>query len=353
MMNPAPLFTVVVSAHQTEPWLPKALASVAGQSFPDFECILYVEESTDASLAIARAAADRAPRFSVVSAPKSGACATTRNYAIDHARGRYLVILDGDDWLAPDALARLAEKLDATGPVDVLAFAALATPDENAPPERTERLANFSPADASSVVSGPDALRRAVRGGAQFRNFVWLSAYRLDFLRATGLRQSDGVLMEDLGWTPRVWFAADRVACLDAVLYTYRRRPGSLTTEASPRILFDLVVQIRSLLDFVFSRPVPPDLLAVWANQWMANLYWFLFHPVTSRKIPDSDRRQALRRLFAPPGGEQLRRLAARASLPRRLAFPLLRLAALGVQFPAKLFFRRLYYPLVARRSSR
>ena len=47
---------------------------------------------------------------------------------------------------------------------------------------------------------------------------------------------------------------------------------------------------------------------------------------------------------------ESLAQIAARASLPRRVALPLLSLAAAGWQFPAKFYFRKLYYPLAERR---
>lgn len=353
-MKSSPRFTVILSGYRTEPYLDRALRSVAGQTFPDFEAICYVEESEDRSLEICREQARRDPRFRAVSAPKSGAVASTRNYAVDHARGEYLVVLDGDDWLFETLLEKLDRKLKETGEVDVLAFAAVTTPDENADLARAPRLTNFLPADAEGVFSGQEALRRAGRGGGgQFRSYTWLSAYRTMFLREHRLYQTAGRLMEDFEWTPRVWFAAERFAYLDEVFYVYRRRENSLTTEASSRLLFDLIEQVRSLLAFAERNRIPEDLLRIWSGQWLSTLFWFLFHPVTSRKVSDRDRRKALTRLFAEGGRERLRRLAARASLPKRAAMPLLRLAAGGFVWPAKTYFRQFYYPLAERRGGK
>lgn len=351
-MSAAPRFTVVIACYQTAPYLAKALGSVARQTFADFEAICYVEESTDGSLDICRAWAERDARFTVVSAPKSGAVATTRNYGIDHAAGDYLVVLDGDDWIAEDALAELARKLAQTGPVDVLAFAAVTTESETVDAARAPRLTNFRPADAEGVFTGLAAIRKAGRNGAQMRNFTWLNAYRTDFLRAHKLRQTDGVLMEDLESTPRIWFAADRVAYLDRVLYFYRRRPGSLTTEASPRIARHLAQQIAALMDFLSAADAPDDIQRIWSNQWLGILCWFLFHPVTSHKISDADRRAALATVLAGGRRQAFRALAAHASRPKRIAVPLLLLAAKGWTLPARLFFRKLYYPLVERRTA-
>ena len=347
----SPRFTVVVSAHQTEPWLPQAISSVEAQTFRNFEAILYVEESTDASLAICQDATARDPRFRIATGLESGGGGTFRNHGIRHAAGDYLVFLDGDDWLAPGLLSALDARLRQDAPLDVLAFAGVSTQTGETDWNVSARLSNFRAGDAGGVFSGLDAIRRSGRNGGSFLAYTWLNAYRTAFLRERGLFQKEGRILEDFEWMPRVWFAAERFAYIDEAFYAYRRRPGSLTTEASPRVAGHVSENIRSLLAFAHSRSVPGDILSIWANQWLAVLYWFLFHPVTSRKIPDTVRRKALSALLAGDGAVRLRELVARASLPRRLAWPLVRLAERGFQLPAKLYFRRLYYPLAGRRG--
>ena len=153
--------------------------------------------------------------------------------------------------------------------------------------------------------------------------------------------------MEDMESTPRIWFAAQRFAYLDESFYIYRRRANSLTTEASSRLLFDLAHQIRSLLAFVETHEIPLDILVIWSNQWVSLLFWFMFSPVSSKKIGDMDRKHALEILFSNEGKKAFLRLARRASFPKRLALPLFLMTAQGIQLPAKLFFRKLYYPLI------
>ena len=348
-MNDAPRFTVVIAGYQTEPYLPRSLGSVKDQSFADFEAICYVEESTDDSLALCRRFAEGDPRFRVASGARSGAVATTRNYGIDHARGEYLVVLDGDDWIVPDMLGKLDAALREAGDPELLSFAAVTTESDGVDLRGAPRLSNFGAAESGEVFSGQEAIRRLGRRGGSICNYTWLSVYRLDFLRGHRLYQSDGLMMEDFEHTPRVWFFAERMSYLDEVLYVYRRRPGSLTTQSSPRLVLDLAHQVLSLENFAESNPVPEEIMRIWSNQWLTILYWFMFHPVSSRKVPDPDRRRALEFLFADGGAARFRKLAARASLPKRLAEPLVEWAAKGWQFPAKLYFRGLYYPLSSR----
>ena len=352
-MSNAPRFTVILSGYQTEPYLPRALGSVAGQTFTDFEAICYVEESTDNSLAVCQEQARKDARFKVATAPKSGAVASTRNYAVDHAQGEYQVVLDGDDWLSETLLEKLEKKLHETGPVDIIAFAAVTTPDEQSDLSRMPKLTNFRKSDETGVFTGIEALRRAGRNGGQFRSYTWLCAYRTAFLREHRFYQTAGRLMEDFEWAPRVWFAAERFAYIDEVFYVYRRRGNSLTTEASSRLLFDLVRQFRSLLDFCGRTEIPGDLLTIWSGQWLSTLFWFMYHPVTSRKISDRDRCEALKILFEGDGWDGFKKLAARASRPKRFAVPLLRMAAKGRVWPSRLFFRCFYYPLNDLRSGR
>ena len=282
--------------------------------------------------------------------PKSGGVGATRNYGIDHASGRYLVILDGDDWLAEDMLEKLAGKLEQTGEVDVLSFAMVSTETEETDSATAKMFTNFSSQDENGVFSGQDAIRKAGRNGGTFHAYTVLSIYRTAFLRGHRLYQQLGV-MEDFEWTPRVWFFAKRMAYLNEVFYFYRRRANSLTTAASSRIIHDLTGHIRLLLAFAESESVPDDILAIWSNQWISVFFWFMYHPVTSAKISDADRKQALNKLFAGDGRMQFLRLFSHASRPKRLARPLICLAAKGFQLPAKVFFRGVYYPLIERRN--
>ena len=354
-MNQTPLFTIVLAGYQTKPYLQKALDSIADQTFRDFEVICYVEECADRSLEMCRAMAERDSRFKVATGPKSGAVATTRNYGIDHASGLYLAAIDGDDWLAPDMLEKLAGKLSRTGELDVLTFAAVSTKNDRVDWMHAKRISNFRHSDELDVFPGLEAVRRSGQNGGAIHNFTWLSIYRVAFLREHRLYQSDGLLMEDFGWNPRVWFFAKRVAYLDQPLYVYRRRPGSLTTEASSRIIQDLAHQFRSLADFaeIHRDRIPNDIYSIWSNQWISVLFWFMFHPVTSKKISNGDRKVALNAILSGGGTKQFWRILSHASRPKRIASPLIRLASKGFQFPAKVYFRKFYYPMIERRGKK
>jgi len=342
-----PKFTIAVAAYQSAPFLDQALKSISAQTFGDFEALLYVEESTDASLEICQAAERADPRFRAVSAAKSGSCSQTRNWCTAHARGEYLLHMDGDDWLAPTALERIRAKLRETGPVDVLAFAANIVDDDG---HRLMTRSNFRPCDESETFSGLEALRRIRQKHEGFHGFAWMNAYRTDFMRENRLDQKVGFILQDAEWLPRVLYFAKRVAYLGEPLYTYHRRSNSATTEKSTRSVHHAADHFRTAMEFAATHAMPTDVKRIWSDNAMTNLCWFMFHPKSSAKIPDADRKAAMRTVLR---GGVLRfvRFASHASIPKRMAILPMLLSAAGWHFPAKFYFRRLYFPLAERRG--
>jgi hypothetical protein len=107
-----PVVSVVIACFNYAHTLPDAVGSVLAQTLSDFELTIVDDGSTDDSLAVAHSLASD-PRVTVIGQENSGQPAIPRNRAIAGARGRYVVSLDADDKLAPDALAVCAATLDA------------------------------------------------------------------------------------------------------------------------------------------------------------------------------------------------------------------------------------------------
>ena len=344
-------FTVVLLGYQSAQYLPKALDSIAKQTFRDFDVMCIVEESTDNSLSLCRDWAARNASVKLISLPKSGSGSCSRNYAINHAKGKYLVFLDGDDWIVDNMLEQLNQKLRYTGDVDILAFAAVTTQHDHVDIERSPFITNFAPSDCASTFTGQEAIRKTRKNGGRFYGYTPINIYRTRFLRDNKLFQKPGVIFEDAEWMTRTWYFAKSFAYLHVKLYVYRRNAKSVMSESSSRSIFNLIDNMSSVIRFARAESVPLDIVAIWANQWTSLLYWFLFSPMSSRKISDKDRKDALSILFCSTDKEQLKKFIAMASRPKRMAAPLLFLAAHGWMLPAKIFFRWLYYPLVMRRG--
>ncbi len=102
---------IVVPARDAAAWLAGAIRSVLDQSLSAWRLVVVDDGSADATAAVASGFAD--PRIRLIRQAQLGvSVARNRGAAAALAAGaRALLFLDADDWLAPDALARLAAAL--------------------------------------------------------------------------------------------------------------------------------------------------------------------------------------------------------------------------------------------------
>jgi glycosyltransferase involved in cell wall biosynthesis len=107
-----PRVSVLLPAYDAEATLAAALRSVARQRGVDLECIVVDDGSRDGTLAIARDAASRDTRFSVLALPHRGLVAAL-NAGLERCRGEVVARIDADDLMHRDRLALQLAHLDA------------------------------------------------------------------------------------------------------------------------------------------------------------------------------------------------------------------------------------------------
>jgi len=97
-----PLITIVIAAHNVGDFLGSTIASVLQQTLPELALVVVLDRCTDNSLAVARSFASD-PRTTIVEA-EAGGVSAARNIGLEVVKSPYVLFLDGDDLLAPDAL---------------------------------------------------------------------------------------------------------------------------------------------------------------------------------------------------------------------------------------------------------
>ena len=115
-----PRVSVVMPVYNSERYLAEAIASVLGQTYPDFELIIVDDGSTDGSAAIVEAYARRDSRIQFMPLRENRGIASTRNHGIAAASGEYVAMMGNDDICLPDRLRRQVNFLDANPPIGVV-----------------------------------------------------------------------------------------------------------------------------------------------------------------------------------------------------------------------------------------
>lgn len=106
--------SVIVAVYNTSAYLRQCLDSIEAQSFRELECVIIDDGSTDGSGAICDEYAERNPIFKVLHKPNGG-LASARQAGLDMARGEYVIVCDGDDWVEPEMYGTLYEKVANSG----------------------------------------------------------------------------------------------------------------------------------------------------------------------------------------------------------------------------------------------
>lgn len=104
MESKVPLVSIVVPVYNVEKFLEKLIYSLITQTYENFEVILVDDGSPDNSGSICDKFSVQDKRIKVIHKKNAGV-SEARNTGIDAATGDFIVFVDGDDWLEPDAVA--------------------------------------------------------------------------------------------------------------------------------------------------------------------------------------------------------------------------------------------------------
>lgn len=117
-MAETPIVSIVMPCYNDGQYLRQAVDSCLRQTLQSIEIIVVDDGSDDRITAeVLKSLSD--PRIKVLHTDHIGP-AGARNMAIQHAKGRYILPLDADDWIEPDYIACAAEVLNAQSDVGIV-----------------------------------------------------------------------------------------------------------------------------------------------------------------------------------------------------------------------------------------
>lgn len=109
MTPKSPRFSIIVPAYNAADYVCQTIESVVCQTETDWELIVIDDGSTDPTAQVVKEFNDH--RIAVIRQENRGVSAA-RNAGFVQSRGEYVLFLDADDILFPDALHRLGKELD-------------------------------------------------------------------------------------------------------------------------------------------------------------------------------------------------------------------------------------------------
>jgi succinoglycan biosynthesis protein ExoO len=217
--------SVIIAARNAGPYLDEALNSAREQTLAEIEFLVVDDLSTDdtRARALAHAAADA--RVTVLTGPGRGPGAA-RNLALTIARGTWLAILDADDIMQGERLARLVAEAESTG-ADIVAdnLRLFYMPTGSAPMSLLLEGADWQRAraiDLTTYLYGNRLFSKAPALG------YLKPLIRRDLLETHGIRYNESLrIAEDFDLVARILVAGGTFRWIPETLYFYRRHGQS------------------------------------------------------------------------------------------------------------------------------
>ncbi|WP_191905731.1 glycosyltransferase [Microbacterium caowuchunii] len=263
-----PLVSIVVPVLNGEATVALALASALAQTLREVEVVCVDDASTDSSVTIVEAMQVGEPRLRLVRHDSTQSAVQARRSGVDAAAGSYILFLDSDDTLEPDAAEKTLAAAEA-GAADLVGFGVTVIGD-NLPRHAGERRPqpNHPDLESYTVIEGllPDARPAPAEPWRYlFRTCILREAYAM-LPRDLRLSRSTGLPVVFL-----VAALATRFVSIDDKLYRHHldrdwsRRyvdaPAQIDSHLQAIDAIDSIVgAVESLTQVASSPPCLPEL---------------------------------------------------------------------------------------------
>lgn len=246
MHQKKPFFSIIVPVYNVEKYLGACLDSFLSQTFTDFEVIVVDDVSTDGSRNIARTYQRQYPdKIQLIEHTVNTRQGGARNTGIAAATGDYLMFIDSDDYLKPDALEIYANTI-ARENADIVECCFSYVDEQghylrrSSFRDRIARLGEHIPLLISEM--GPCN-----------------KVYRAELFRDTGIRFPEKYYYEDYWTVPKVLMAAKRVVYIEDPVYCYLQRSTSTMHDTNIDRNNDIMLGTDSLLQFFSEGNFPEE----------------------------------------------------------------------------------------------
>ena len=257
-----PLISVIVPVYNVEGFLDQCLESIVGQSYPHLEILVIDDGSTDSSGEKCDRWAERDERIRIIHQPNGGLSAA-RNTALDAITGEWIIMVDSDDVLHPDATSVLVDTIRREQ-ADLVIGDYINVAEHETPrwPNQANRKITCRAYNQQEAILAIFYQQRLTHSPSS-------RIYRASLF--DDIRYPVGMLYEDLAIIYPLLKKCEKVVKINKVVYGYRRRESSILGTFSPRRADVLKILEKLELDTlthdeIYSDAIRSRLLSAYFN---------------------------------------------------------------------------------------
>lgn len=236
--------TIVVPIYNINGYLDKCLNSLTKQTYKEFDVLCVNDGSTDNSAKIIDKYTKKDKRFKRID-KKNGGLSDARNYALKTVKTKYVMFIDGDDYVEPDLVKTCIEHMENDN-LDIFVFAYNQILLET----NEKEIIKIGIDDGTyNIIDSPELL-------AYTPNAAWNKCYKTSLFVDNKIEYPFGYRYEDLGTTPKLLLEADRIGYLNKPLYNYIiDRPNNITSQIDEK-MYHLLDISKSIVDYYNAKGV-------------------------------------------------------------------------------------------------
>ena len=225
-----PQISIIIPVYNLEKYIKRCLDSVINQTFKDLEIIVVDDGSKDTSPEICDAYAKLDSRIKVIH-KVNGGLSSARNSGLLEARGKYIMTLDGDDYVDENLCQLLYNSIIEKG-ADMSMCSIKNVTEEG---ESVSYLDDDSPLKEGVMTS--DEYREALlKKGNWYYVVAWNKLYKRQCFK--DVLYPEGKIHEDEYVIHRIINNCEKISVITDRLYNYVVRKGSITnSNYSPKRL--------------------------------------------------------------------------------------------------------------------
>lgn len=265
--------SVIIPTYNCEKFLDECLGSLLVQSFDDFEIIIVDNKSTDGTVQKVKEYISKHDIISLIELDKNLKQGIARNIGVEHAKGEYIMFVDGDDKVAVEFIKKMYNKITYdNADITICRWA----PFDNKTGKINYRhgYANFHrlPEKYRKESFTWQDIKEEVFSQS---NVPWDKIYKKSFLVEKDVKFPGGMFFEDNVFSFDAIMKAGKITVLDECLIYYRVNRKQAVTARCDETFFDYLKIFDSIKENLVKQGTWDEMKYHFINYKVRSLFWW------------------------------------------------------------------------------
>ena len=265
--------SVIIPTYNCGKFLNDSIGSLLNQTFSDFEIIIVDNKSTDNTVKKVKEFMEKDNRISIIELDENLKQGIARNIGVEHAKGDYIMFLDGDDKACPDFVQKMYDKITKdNADMTICRWA----PFDNLTGKINYKhgYANFHrlPEQFRNTSFNWKDIKEEVYSQS---NVPWDKIYKKSFLIEKDVKFPGGMFFEDNVFSFDAIMKAEKITVLDECLVYYRVNRKQAVTARCDETFFDYLKIFASIKENLVKQGTWDEMKYHFINYKVRSLFWW------------------------------------------------------------------------------